>query len=49
MDKAMKKTADFGKSARQISKILDDIKEPETQTAIDINPEKNPNNLKVLK
>jgi len=46
MDKAMKKTADFGKSARQISKILDDIKEPE---AIDLKSEKKPNNIKVLK
>lgn len=46
MDKAMKKTADFGKSARQIGKILEDIKEPE---AIDVPNDKNPNNLKVLK
>ena len=46
MDKAMKKTADFGKSARQIGKILEDIKETE---AIDVPNDKNPNNLKVLK
>ena len=35
-----------GKSADSISTTLENVKEPET---LDIAPEKNPNNLKVLK
>ena len=46
LETAMKQTAEFGKSARQIRRALDNMKEPE---AIDVSPKSNPNNLKVLK
>ena len=46
LETAMRQTAEFGKSARQIRRALDNMKEPE---AIDVSPKSNPNNLKVLK
>ncbi len=43
---SLKKIEEAGKSGRSITNVLENVQEPE---AIDIKPEKNPNNIKVLK
>ena len=43
---SLKKIEEAGKSGRSITNVLENVQEPE---AIDVTPEKNPNNLKVLK
>ena len=43
---SLKKIEEAGKSGRSITNVLENVQEPE---AIDVSPEKNPSNLKVLK
>ena len=43
---SLKKIEEAGKSGRSITNVLENVQEPE---AVDVSPEKNPNNLKVLK
>ena len=43
---SLKKIEEAGKSGRSITNVLENVQEPE---AIDVTPDKNPNNLKVLK
>ena len=43
---SLKKIEEAGKSGRSITNVLENVQEPE---AIDVSPEKNPNNLKGLK
>ena len=43
---SLKKIEEAGKSGRTITKVLENVQEPE---AVDVTPDKNPNNLKVLK
>ena len=45
-DLSLKKIEEAGKSGRSITNALENVQEPE---AIDVTPEKNPNNFKVLK
>ena len=43
---SLKKIEEAGKSGRTITNVLENVQEPE---AVDVTPDKNPNNLKVLK
>ena len=43
---SLKKIEEAGKSGRSITNVLENVQEPE---AVDVTPDKNPNNLKVLK
>lgn len=43
---SLKKIEEAGKSGRTITNVLENVQEPE---ALDVTPDKNPNNLKVLK